>query len=60
MKEIRVAWTLGLHENVGGDPISGGAWLPDTPAVREELEIIIAVSIESYGEGTHWLEEREV
>lgn len=59
MKEIRVRWPKGLHENEAGEPISGGVWFPDTPENRKDLEIIVEAGCEVCGKGTHWLEERE-
>lgn len=43
MREIRVAWPFGLHENQLGEPI----------------EIVVEAGNEACGLGTHWLEERE-
>lgn len=33
--------------------------VPDIPAVRRDLEIIVESGCEACGTGTHWLEERE-
>src|ERR1700754_2902340 len=30
MKEIRVRWRLGLHEDDDGNPTDGGIWFPDS------------------------------
>lgn len=59
MKEIRVCWLLGLHEDDQGQPTDGGLWWPDTPENRRDLIIIVESGCEVAGEGSHWLEERE-
>lgn len=59
MKEIRVCWRLGLHPDAQGEPSDGGLWHPDTPESRRELTIVVECGCEIYGEGSHWLEERE-
>lgn len=59
MTEIRVCWPMGLHESDDGQPIDGGLWFPDIPAVRWDLQIIVESGCEACGTGTHWLEERE-
>jgi len=58
MKEIRVRWQFGLHEDAGGEPTDGGVWFPDTPPNRRDLLIIVESGCEVAGAGTHWLEER--
>jgi hypothetical protein len=59
MKEIRVAWLFGLHEDDDGNPIDGGEWFPDTPEVRRDLRIVVEAGWEVAGTGTHWIEQRE-
>ena len=59
MNEIRVRWIFGLHENDAGMPTDGGTWFPDNESNRRDLEIIVEAGNESYGPGTHWLEERQ-
>lgn len=59
MKEIRVAWHYGLHEDGQGEPTDGGLWWPDNPENRRDLTIIVESGCEVAGEGSHWLEERE-
>jgi len=59
VKEIRVRWLFGLHEDDEGRPTDGGLWWPDTPENRRDLTIIIESGCEVAGEGSHWLEERE-
>jgi hypothetical protein len=59
MKEIRVGWRLGLHEDDDGNPLDGGLWTADSPAVRRDLLIVVEAGNEVAGEGSHWLEERE-
>jgi len=59
MKEIRVRWRLGLHEDDQGTATDGGTWFPDSPDARRDLTIIIEEGIKVAGDGSHWLEERE-
>jgi hypothetical protein len=59
MKEIRVRWPFGLHENDRGEPTDGGVWFPDTPEIRKDLTIVVQTGCEVAGEGSHWLEERD-
>ena len=59
MKEIRVGWRLGLHSDEAGEPIDGGLWTADSPAVRHDLLLIVERGNQDFGAGTHWLEERE-
>jgi hypothetical protein len=59
MKEIRVGWRLGLHEDEDGNPIDGGLWMADSSAVRRDLMIVVESGNEATGERSHWLEERE-
>ena len=59
MREIRVAWPFGLHENQFDEPTDGGVWFPDTPDNRRDLTIVVEAGNETAGEGSHWLEERE-
>jgi hypothetical protein len=65
MKEIRLRWSKGIVKDdeqltVDGAPEypGGGLWHPDTPENRWMLEQVMAAGNETYGEGTHWLEER--
>jgi len=59
MQEIRVAWKFGLHENRFEEPTNGGVWFPDTPETRRDLDIIVEEGNSAFGDGTHWLEERQ-
>lgn len=58
MKEIRVCWVPRVHHHELVDR-TNGLWMPDTPDNRRDLEVIVEVACEVYGEGSHWLEERE-
>ena len=58
MKEIRVRWIFGLHENDQGESTDGGAWFPDSPQNRQDLMVVVESGCEVAGIGTHWLEER--
>jgi hypothetical protein len=59
MREIRVCWKFGLHENQAGGHTDGGVWFPETPESRRDLEIIVEAGNSTCGEGSHRLEERE-
>ena len=59
MREIRIRWRFGLHEDDRGKPTEGGAWFPDTPDNRRDLRVIVQCACEVAGTLTHWLEERE-
>jgi hypothetical protein len=59
MKEIRVRWVTGLHNDDEGNPVDGGTWFPDAPSTRNELMAIIQAGLDASGPGSHWLEERE-
>jgi hypothetical protein len=66
MKEVRQRWSDGIARDdeqltVEGLPAhpGGGLGHPDTPENRRTLEQIIVAGNETYGEGTHWIEERE-
>ena len=58
MQEIRLRWSEGFREE-DGSPKDGGLWHPDTPENRETLELLMESGNETYGPGTHWIEERE-
>lgn len=59
MKKIRLYWWVGIEQ----DPKKGqrgiGAWLDDTPENRKDLEILRDCGNESFGDGTHHIEERD-
>jgi hypothetical protein len=66
MKEVRQRWSDGIARDdeqltVEGLPAhpGGGLGHPDTPENRRTLEQIMVAGNETYGEGTHWIEERE-
>lgn len=59
MNEIRVAWNVNGRRSIADEPIQGGLWHPDTPENRETLIIVMESSNESYGLGSHWIEERQ-
>jgi hypothetical protein len=58
MREIRLRWSKG-QTGENGEPRDGGLWHPDTPENRETLEKVMDAGNETYGLGTHWIEERE-
>lgn len=41
MKELRVRWRLGLHEDDQGNATDGGIWFPDSLETRRDLTIIV-------------------
>ena len=59
MKEIRLCWSIIGRESLVGEPIQGGLWHPETDETRHDLEIVRDCGNEQYGDGTHWIEERE-
>jgi len=59
MKEIRLCWSIVGRYSIGDVPIQGGLLHPETPHTRCDLEIVKKSGNEAYGEGTHWIEERE-
>jgi hypothetical protein len=59
MKEIRVGWLLGLHEDEDEEPRNGGIWFPESPSALADLRIIVESGCEACGTGTHWIERRE-
>lgn len=62
MQEIRLRWSKGI-ERSPSDAIQAtpgaGLWFPDSPEVRISLEIIRSCGDEAFGDGTHWIEERQ-
>ncbi|WP_213957960.1 MULTISPECIES: hypothetical protein [unclassified Variovorax] len=58
MMEIRVRWSRAQFDE-DGQPVTSGLWIPDNPINRELAERMVRAGDEVYGEGTHWLEERE-
>ena len=59
MKEIRLCWSVVGRMNQEGDPIQGGLWHPKTEQTLHDLELVRDSGNESYGAGTHWIEERD-
>lgn len=59
MIEIRLRWNVVGRTNLADELIGGGTWCPDIPENRKDLEIIMQSGNEVYGEGSHWIEERE-
>lgn len=59
MTEIRICRSLPDKTSLPGEAADGGAWHPDSPNNREMLRIILESCLEIYGQGTHWVEERE-
>jgi hypothetical protein len=61
MREIRVRWTPGLHQDLSEERelTIGGTWFPDNERNRDDLTVIVESGNEVAGEGSHWLEERD-
>lgn len=59
MAEIRVAWSLIGRTDPTGRPIQAGLWHPDNNENRRTLQAVVDAGNETYGLGTHWIEERE-
>lgn len=56
MKEIQLRWMVsrGAMRKRGF-----GIWHPDTPDNRKTLEAVRDAGNETFGDGTHWIVERE-
>lgn len=59
MKEIRLGWSpdVSHHEH---DMRSYGSWTPFTAELRRDYEIVAETANEVFGEGSHWIEERQI
>ncbi len=58
MIEIQLRLEVGSRERPP-HKVGAGLWHPDTPANREELEILRDAGNQIYGKGTHWIAERQ-
>lgn len=62
MQEIRLRWSKGIERDPL-DPVErtqgAGLWFPDTPENRAMVESVRSVAEATFGEGTHWIEERQ-
>lgn len=59
MHEIRLCWNVVGRMNIIDEPIQAGLWMPDTAENRHDLEVIAESGNEVYGDGSHWIEERQ-
>ena len=59
MREIRLCWSIEGRENIVNEPIQGGLWMPMNEENANALQIICEEGNNAYGDGTHWIEERE-
>ena len=60
MNEIRLCW-LSTRKTVGdSEPVEYGAWFLDTKGTRQKLVKLVEAGSEAWGEGTHWIQEREL
>ena len=58
MKEIRLMWQSTSEE--GAETSRGSTpWHPDSPEWRDMLTTLAEAGTDVFGQGTHWLEERE-
>jgi len=60
MKEIRLCWVAVRITGLYREPIEYGEWCPDTEASRQNLQKIVDAGVKVWGEGSHWIQEREV
>ena len=60
MKEIRLCWVAVRTTGPFREPIEYGKWCPDTEAARRELQHIVDTGIKVWGEGSHWIQERDM
>lgn len=59
MKEIRLGWAIEVS-HLKHQMQAAASWKPETPTLRHDLEIMVEVCNDVFGEGTHWIEERVV
>ena len=60
MREIRLCWTAIRTTRIDGEIVECGSWCPDTEASRKELAEILDAGNQVWGQGSHWLQEREI
>ncbi len=60
MREIRLCWTAIRTVHIDGAIVECGSWYADTEASRKELSEILDAGNQVWGEGSHWLQEREL
>jgi len=60
MKEIRLCWVSVLNSGPFREPLEFGAWCPDNEVSRKEIQHIVDTGIRVWGEGSHWMQEREM
>jgi hypothetical protein len=59
MRDIRLRWVSIREMTIDSQPVESGPWCSDTVASRHELGAILEVGQQEWGEGSHWIEERE-
>ncbi|MDP9898947.1 GGDEF domain-containing protein [Variovorax ginsengisoli] len=59
MKEIRLSWSPDVSHQEH-DMRSYGNWTPFAAELRRDYEIVAETANEIFGEGSHWVEERQV
>ena len=60
MNEIRLCWVAIQPNGSNREPVECGEWRVATEATRRELEEILNARIRVWGEGSHWMQEREM
>jgi len=58
--EIRVRSNVPKKTDQDGKHMDGWHWHPDSPGNRQMLQVIVESCNEIYGDGTHWVEVRDV
>lgn len=60
MKEIRLCWVSVRTTGPYREAIVFGSWTPDNEKSRKELQAIVVAGTQVWGEGSHWIQEREL
>jgi hypothetical protein len=60
VKEIRLCWTAVRTTRIDGEIGECGSWCPDTDSSRKELSEILEAGNQVSGDGSHWIQEREL
>lgn len=58
MNEIQLRWAVGDRDHPP-EKSGAGIWHPDTSENRQTLEAVRDAGNEVYGDGTHWIVERQ-
>ncbi len=60
MREIRLCWVSTINSGPFREPLEFGVWCPDDETSRSEIEHIVDTGNQVWGEGSHWIQEREL